>query len=322
MCNFETTAKGVGRHYHNTHNLKLKDNPEVYLGYFEFNNPGLLVHIKEMITNGIGLKSIHKKYNNIIGAGSLPILKKALVDVYPDDFMKLVTQRSRETLMGKIGFYYSTGFTKNISGFNDIELAKKASKIAHGNPDYKSRLVNRMKIDNPSHNPTTIEKRKTIYKNKSGEEKIDIINKRKKTCRDNNSYLKRAETIIKKYGGFVAYGNKTTGHSRWHDDVKKLLLKNDIITESEQTVVSNYTSDEVDHNNKVIIELNGDFWHCNPLNYNPNYFHPFIKLTANEIWKRDEKRIAEYKNNGWDVFIIWESEDVNKKIDEYKKLYG
>ena len=52
------------------------------------------------------------------------------------------------------------------------------------------------------------------------------------------------------------------------------------------------------------------------------YYHPFIKMTAKEIWDKDEKRISEYIQNGWRVFVIWESDDLKEKINELKEIYG
>ena len=321
ICDFETTAKGVGRHYHNIHELKLSENADIYLMYFDYNNPGILDDIKDMIRNGIGLKSIQKKYHNI-GTGSLPMLKKSLSNIYPDDFNKKVTDRGKQTLLNNTGSRYSEKFIERMGGFKNQTLAKKAAKVASTNVSRLEKLSEMLKYNNPSHNPQIIEKRKQIYDEKTQEEKRAIIKKRLATCEKNQSYLKRAETIIEKYGGFVAYGNKTAGHSNWHDKLKQMLIENNIITESEQTVVNNYTSDEVDLEKKIIIELNGDFWHCNPKFYNGDYYHPFIKMTAKQIWDKDEKRISDYIQNGWRVIVIWESDDLNEKINELKKIYG
>jgi G:T-mismatch repair DNA endonuclease (very short patch repair protein) len=43
-------------------------------------------------------------------------------------------------------------------------------------------------------------------------------------------------------------------------------------------------------------------------------------MTAKEIWKRDKKKYNELKRNGYKVFIIWESDNVYKKIKQYLRL--
>lgn len=79
---------------------------------------------------------------------------------------------------------------------------------------------------------------------------------------------------------------------------------------------------------KKIIEFNGDYWHCNPLKYNENYFNKHLKKTAKEIWLSDEIKINKIKEVGCDVLIIWESEykkdkqkTIQKCIDFINKEY-
>lgn len=59
------------------------------------------------------------------------------------------------------------------------------------------------------------------------------------------------------------------------------------------------------YNNKII-EFNGDYWHCNPRKYKEDYINKTTKMTAKEIWKKDEekKRIAE--KFGYKVYYVWE----------------
>jgi hypothetical protein len=59
---------------------------------------------------------------------------------------------------------------------------------------------------------------------------------------------------------------------------------------------------------KKIIEFNGDYWHCNPFIYSPEYFHKFMKCTAQEKWNADKKKIDLIKDAGYEVLVIWESE--------------
>jgi len=60
--------------------------------------------------------------------------------------------------------------------------------------------------------------------------------------------------------------------------------------------------------NKKLIEFNGDYWHCNPLYYNSNYFHQYLQMFAYQIWDKDKIRIDAIKGVGFDVLEIWESE--------------
>ena len=56
----------------------------------------------------------------------------------------------------------------------------------------------------------------------------------------------------------------------------------------------------------LIIEFNGDYWHCNPKKYKEDYFHPHKKKTAKEIWKEDKIRVDNIKKYGYNLMIIWE----------------
>ena len=56
-----------------------------------------------------------------------------------------------------------------------------------------------------------------------------------------------------------------------------------------------------------IIECNGDYWHCNPKIFNPNYYNKIVHLTAQEIWNRDKQKQDILKNAGYEVEVIWEN---------------
>ena len=61
---------------------------------------------------------------------------------------------------------------------------------------------------------------------------------------------------------------------------------------------------------KKIIEFNGDYWHANPKHYNEKEMirggnHP---VEAKYIWEKDRKKIEHAKNNGYYIYVIWESD--------------
>ena len=76
---------------------------------------------------------------------------------------------------------------------------------------------------------------------------------------------------------------------------------------------------------KFVIELNGDYWHCNPNKYASDYVHELRNMTANEIWEYDKhKNSAISEDMGYNLEVIWESDiKRNKKnvvIDLIKKI--
>jgi len=75
------------------------------------------------------------------------------------------------------------------------------------------------------------------------------------------------------------------------------------------------TVDIYNSNTKEIIECYGDYWHCNPLKFKPDYYHKRMKKTAKEIWEKDGERIKLLESLGYSVKIIWENDwNINKKI--------
>lgn len=73
--------------------------------------------------------------------------------------------------------------------------------------------------------------------------------------------------------------------------------------------------------NKVIIEVYGDFWHCNPAIYSQP-IHPHQIKDINRD-KSKEAYITKYDNGSWTYLVIWESDikkDVSKCVDKIEKI--
>lgn len=62
---------------------------------------------------------------------------------------------------------------------------------------------------------------------------------------------------------------------------------------------------------KYIIECYGDFWHCNPERYKPDYFNRGKRKFAKDIWKRDMCRKEFFEEHGYKFLSLWET-DINK----------
>lgn len=63
--------------------------------------------------------------------------------------------------------------------------------------------------------------------------------------------------------------------------------------------------DIVDTERKKIVEFYGDYWHCNPKIYEPDFC---IKggMPAKEVWKRDYLKVKSALDAGFEVMIVWE----------------
>jgi len=73
----------------------------------------------------------------------------------------------------------------------------------------------------------------------------------------------------------------------------------------------------------LIIEYNGDYWHCNPKKYKSDYYNKKKNKFAWEIWEYDKNKLELIKNNGYTLEVIWESDfkNNNKIIKHIIKKY-
>ena len=56
-----------------------------------------------------------------------------------------------------------------------------------------------------------------------------------------------------------------------------------------------------------IIECQGDYWHCNPSSFKPDYYNNMVHLTAQQIWNRDAEKKRLLESAGYKVEVIWEN---------------
>jgi hypothetical protein len=64
------------------------------------------------------------------------------------------------------------------------------------------------------------------------------------------------------------------------------------------------------YNNKII-EFNGDYYHCNPLLYESDYYNKKKEMYAKDIWILDNIKINSVKKAGFEILIIWQHEFIN-----------
>ena len=81
--------------------------------------------------------------------------------------------------------------------------------------------------------------------------------------------------------------------------------------------ISRYNVDFINRETNHIIEIHGDYWHCNPNIYEDDYIHPYFKMTAKERRKLDEQRKQYLESLGYSVTVVWES-DIDEFIESLK----
>lgn len=65
--------------------------------------------------------------------------------------------------------------------------------------------------------------------------------------------------------------------------------------------------DLCNHERKIVVEFNGDAYHCNPKTWKKDQYSTLIKMTAGEKWQKDIARYAVLRKKGYRVIVIWES---------------
>lgn len=70
-----------------------------------------------------------------------------------------------------------------------------------------------------------------------------------------------------------------------------------------------YKLDYYNSEYNLVVEVLGDYWHCNPAIYNHDFYHKNIQKTACDIWEDDKKRKNEIINILGCMYIeIWEKD--------------
>ena len=98
----------------------------------------------------------------------------------------------------------------------------------------------------------------------------------------------------KNLGENIKYTFKTKQFCIWSHDIGSILFY-----------------DLCDSKIKKIIEFNGDFWHCNPKNYDANFVNPISNITAKDCWERDQLKIKAANVRGFTVLTVWESDFIS-----------
>lgn len=73
-------------------------------------------------------------------------------------------------------------------------------------------------------------------------------------------------------------------------------------------------------NYNIIIEYNGDYWHCNPNKYKSDYFNRKKDMFAWELWEQDKRKKEIAEKKGYKLFIIWEADYKFNKEKEINNI--
>lgn len=160
---------------------------------------------------------------------------------------------------------------------------------------------------------------KNHWKNKNIQLKVKQTKFERYGDENYNNMIQHTKTMINKYGvPHATYLSKTQSNGKTISKGQKKLFEN-LKQKYNDAILEHYLEDvskSVDiyiPSRNIIIEYFGDYWHCNPNKYSKNYYHTQIHKTAEQIWEFDNNRINMFKENGYDVYVIWESDLKSEK---------
>jgi very-short-patch-repair endonuclease len=110
-------------------------------------------------------------------------------------------------------------------------------------------------------------------------------------------------------------GYTSKAHTSLHESIAHLGFKSHV-------QIGPIQVDECNEELKIVVEYNGDFWHCNPRTWQEDQYNRVIKMTAGEKWRRDRARLVNLQKLGYTTLVIWESgwnTDPQKYINRIKE---
>lgn len=140
-----------------------------------------------------------------------------------------------------------------------------------------------------------------VWNSFSDEKKREIIKKRYETINENKTFGSKIELKV-----IEVLENLNISYQRF------FLIKN-----------YKHPYDIFLKNTKILIEINGTFWHADPRKYDENskMLLPGKKrgILAKDIWEQDKKHIEYAEKSGYRVITIWENEIINNDIESLTK---
>ncbi len=154
----------------------------------------------------------------------------------------------------------------------------------------------------------------------------------KKTCAQNldNFVLRHGEKdgtelyhayVKNRIGKALKNGKHSKLNDRFDDILLELVQPDEYIRELPLRYNSGLYFYDFCLFDKLIIEVHGDYWHCNPKTYTSGDFvnHPGKKnILVDDIWKKDIQKKNEAEANGYTFIHFWETDILNKP-DEIKQ---
>lgn len=280
IFNISMGLGSISRHLSNKHHMKI-----FYKKWY------VIFHYldKKLLDKKLMYDLYHNKKMSPLDIANKFNQRKSVIDRVLFDYHKIKKKKHFETIIQSAVKRNKT----NLERYGAINpLCKGTSPFKKRNKTVKEKYG----VDNVFRDPDIIEKIKNSNFNGGHAKRID---KMKKLYGYSSSFQVKSihDKAMKNNRSRISSLNKL-----YYNILNELNIE--YIPEYE---VNNYHYDIYLPHYNLIIELNGDYWHCNPSIYTFNYFHSQINLFAYEIWEKDYFKIKNVIDNKYNLVIIWES---------------
>ncbi len=151
-----------------------------------------------------------------------------------------------------------------------------------------------------SHSESQIQARAKGRGKLTTEGRLKLSESGKKACRRNRKYWTRPEQefrkILNEANLGVAFPDEIKGILKEENDEPSCVCF--------QYPIQRYVCDFVMPEQKIVFQVNGDFWHANPILYD----HDKLTLIQKHNVRQDKNRKSFLISRGWTICDVWESE--------------
>jgi hypothetical protein len=115
-------------------------------------------------------------------------------------------------------------------------------------------------------------------------------------------------------------------YSSIHKEVVEFLRSMNIVLKIEHPIKKErygyYSYDILIVGTNKLIEVNGDYYHANPMFYKPNDIFKFMdrEFLASDKWEEDRIKIDYAKEYGYELLIVWEHDLKKNKVETYETI--
>ena len=198
--------------------------------------------------------------------------------------------------------------------------------LSKGTSIYKKKqqsIIDRFGVDNPFKSEEInklFQNNDEFWFNRYGLTSTEYRSKERKREWDNKTDEQKNEWLEKSIYSSKYHKEKGVHTSSLETRVSKILLDSNI-TYTTQFKIGIKSYDFLLNDIKIIVEVNGDYWHCNPNMYKADDVvnFPYGKITAQERWDRDMKKHRLAVDKGYRILYIWEDEIRKRKTDKELK---